>query len=301
MCGRPLACKDFGGAIGGLQSCVRPVDSVRMTAGRDGICDRSLSEWRAATPPTPAGWRSCQSSDPGGLERADVADSVSSSGAWTHATTKHRGSGTANFSISRAACTRCARPICTACMNEAAVGHQCPDCVTEGKRSQRPVRTAFGDDERLPPPRDRIRELRRKRHPVANHEPAEIFARDAPVPARRAVGLEAPGLDPVDHGGQRDPQEPSRLEGRVEAPHDRKSSVGRDGGRGSFRATPPPEPPGPARRERSGGVVLRERHGSLRCDIGHRRPGAARNACRISPRGHKKRPIRQWRPRQRRA
>jgi membrane associated rhomboid family serine protease len=29
-------------------------------------------------------------------------------------------------------------------MNEAAVGHQCPDCVTEGKRSQRPVRTAFG-------------------------------------------------------------------------------------------------------------------------------------------------------------
>jgi membrane associated rhomboid family serine protease len=29
-------------------------------------------------------------------------------------------------------------------MNAASVGHQCPDCVAEGRRSQRPVRTAFG-------------------------------------------------------------------------------------------------------------------------------------------------------------
>jgi len=41
-------------------------------------------------------------------------------------------------------CTRCERPICPDCMNEASVGHQCPDCVAEGRRTQRPVLTAFG-------------------------------------------------------------------------------------------------------------------------------------------------------------
>ena len=41
-------------------------------------------------------------------------------------------------------CTRCDRPICPECMNEASVGHQCPECVAEGRKSQRQVRTAFG-------------------------------------------------------------------------------------------------------------------------------------------------------------
>ncbi len=41
-------------------------------------------------------------------------------------------------------CTRCERPICPDCMNEASVGHQCPECVAEGRRTQRPVRTTFG-------------------------------------------------------------------------------------------------------------------------------------------------------------
>ncbi len=41
-------------------------------------------------------------------------------------------------------CTRCDRPICPDCMNAASVGNQCPECVAEGRRTQRSARTAFG-------------------------------------------------------------------------------------------------------------------------------------------------------------
>ncbi|MEU5362902.1 rhomboid family intramembrane serine protease [Streptomyces sp. NPDC005925] len=41
-------------------------------------------------------------------------------------------------------CTRCERFICPGCMREAAVGHQCPECVRQGARSVRQARTLVG-------------------------------------------------------------------------------------------------------------------------------------------------------------
>lgn len=45
-------------------------------------------------------------------------------------------------------CTRCQRPICPECMRSAAVGHQCVECVSDGAKSVRRVRTAFGGVQR---------------------------------------------------------------------------------------------------------------------------------------------------------
>ena len=41
-------------------------------------------------------------------------------------------------------CQRCERPICPDCMVSAAVGFQCPDCVKQGARTTRQVRTPYG-------------------------------------------------------------------------------------------------------------------------------------------------------------
>ncbi|MDF5752973.1 rhomboid family intramembrane serine protease [Spongiactinospora sp. TRM90649] len=41
-------------------------------------------------------------------------------------------------------CQRCERPICPDCMREAAVGHQCVECVREGGRTIRQAKAVFG-------------------------------------------------------------------------------------------------------------------------------------------------------------
>ncbi|QCC75988.1 B-box zinc finger protein [Nocardioides daphniae] len=41
-------------------------------------------------------------------------------------------------------CQRCDRPICPECMRDAAVGFQCPSCVSEGAKQTRSGLTPFG-------------------------------------------------------------------------------------------------------------------------------------------------------------
>jgi membrane associated rhomboid family serine protease len=49
-------------------------------------------------------------------------------------------------------CTRCNRPICPECMRDAAVGHQCEECVREGANTVRQPRTAAGGRQRRTTP-----------------------------------------------------------------------------------------------------------------------------------------------------
>lgn len=42
------------------------------------------------------------------------------------------------------ACTRCGRPACPDCLHQAAVGQQCVECVAQGQREARQVRTPVG-------------------------------------------------------------------------------------------------------------------------------------------------------------
>jgi membrane associated rhomboid family serine protease len=44
-------------------------------------------------------------------------------------------------------CTRCNRSICPECMRDAAVGHQCEECVREGAKTVRQPTTSFGGRE----------------------------------------------------------------------------------------------------------------------------------------------------------
>ena len=49
-------------------------------------------------------------------------------------------------------CTRCNRYICPDCMRDAAVGHQCADCVSASARTVRQPRTHFGGQQRSATP-----------------------------------------------------------------------------------------------------------------------------------------------------
>ncbi|MFG1998139.1 rhomboid family intramembrane serine protease [Spirillospora sp. NPDC048911] len=67
-------------------------------------------------------------------------DPTPSSGADTPVPTCYRHPGRETY----VRCTRCDRYICPECMRDAAVGHQCVECVAEGNKGVRQARTRLG-------------------------------------------------------------------------------------------------------------------------------------------------------------
>ncbi|KRE27053.1 protease [Mycobacterium sp. Soil538] len=84
-------------------------------------------------------------------------------------------------------CARCNRYICGECMHDAAVGHQCADCVNEGARSVRQATTSFGAVQR------------RSRTPVVTYTliglNVAMFALQMAIPGtQRALALWPPAV-----------------------------------------------------------------------------------------------------------
>ncbi|MEU5881063.1 rhomboid family intramembrane serine protease [Spirillospora sp. NPDC047279] len=71
-------------------------------------------------------------------------DPTPSSGSDTPVPTCYRHPGRETY----VRCTRCDRYICPECMRDAAVGHQCVECVAEGNKSVRQTRTRLGARDR---------------------------------------------------------------------------------------------------------------------------------------------------------
>ena len=87
-------------------------------------------------------------------------------------------------------CTRCERPICPECMHSAAVGFQCPECVSEGARSIRGPQTALGTEVRSGGGSELVTRIL-----VGLQVAAYLLAAVIGEPMRVAMGLVGTGFD----------------------------------------------------------------------------------------------------------